>query len=196
MRPRTWPNSLLKQLKSSHKESRRTRERKDITKSFLQKKCPPLGIIDPKKRNRQRDDSKKEVVVEEELEIYMTNSKRRSTSRREKKLQRLYCCSIAGLNKSGSKEPEKPEGITLDEYYRNKGIDFDVITAAKKEPVKKGEVNAEWIKKEKLTVLQTKEDKKASEEEQKADKKQNRRQNNEKVGLSEHLNSDLFGLTP
>lgn len=100
----------------------------------------------------------------------------------------------SGVEQTEPKEPEKPEGITLDEYYRNKGIDFDVITAAKKEPVKKGEVNAEWIKKEKLTVLQTKEDKKASEEEQKADKKQNRRQNNEKVGLSEHLNSDLFGF--
>jgi ribonuclease E len=91
------------------------------------------------------------------------------------------------------KEPEKPEGITLDEYFRNKGIDFDTIGAAKKEPVKKGEVNAEWIKKEKLTVLQTKEDKKASEEEQKGEKKQNRRQT-EKVGPSESLNSELFGF--
>lgn len=41
-----------------------------------------------------------------------------------------------------AKEPEKPEGITLDEYFRNKGIDVDLTAANKKEPVKKGEVNA------------------------------------------------------
>lgn len=52
----------------------------------------------------------------------------------------------------------------MDEYYKSKGIELDSLHAnAKKEPVKKGEVNAEWIKKEKLTVLETKKDKKASE---------------------------------
>ncbi len=71
----------------------------------------------------------------------------------------------------------------MDEYYKNKGIDFENITAVKKEPVKKGEVNAEWIKKEKLTVLETKEDKKEKEE-GKISKKQSRRQYNEKVGLA------------
>jgi hypothetical protein len=32
----------------------------------------------------------------------------------------------------------------------------------KKEEIKKGEIKAEWIQKEKLTVLETKEDKKAA----------------------------------
>ena len=92
------------------------------------------------------------------------------------------------------KEPEKPQGITLDEYYRNKGIELDTLTAAKKEAaVKKGELNAEWIKKEKLTVLQTKEDKKAEEEESK-DGKKGRKQNKNKVGMAENLNSELFGF--
>lgn len=31
------------------------------------------------------------------------------------------------------KEPEKPQGITLDEYYRNKGIEVDALTNTKKE---------------------------------------------------------------
>lgn len=45
-----------------------------------------------------------------------------------------------------------------------------------------------------MTILQTKEDKKAEEEGgQKAGKK-NRRQYNDKVGLSENLNSELFGF--
>lgn len=49
--------------------------------------------------------------------------------------------------------------MTLQEYYESKGIDISEVNA-KKEPVKKGEINAEWIKKEKLTVMETKEDKK------------------------------------
>lgn len=82
----------------------------------------------------------------------------------------------------------------MDEYYKSKGIDVDELTATtKKEPAKKGEVNAEWIKKEKLTVLETKEDKKNSEQQPTGGKKQ-KRQFNEKVGVSENLNSELFGF--
>lgn len=92
------------------------------------------------------------------------------------------------------KEPEKPEGITLDEYYRSRGIEIGEVTASRKEAVKKGEVNAEWIKKEKLTVLETKEDKKATEEQPQKGGKKNRRQFNDKVGMSENLNSELFGF--
>ena len=45
--------------------------------------------------------------------------------------------------------------MTLQEYYESKGIEAPE-TQARREPVKKGEINAEWIKKEKLTVLETK----------------------------------------
>lgn len=88
-------------------------------------------------------------------------------------------------------KPEEPQGITLDEYYKNKGIELSTA-ATKKEATKKGEVNAEWIKKEKLTVLQTKEDKKAAENQEQV-KKTNKRQGNEKVA-NNNLNSELLGF--
>lgn len=53
-------------------------------------------------------------------------------------------------------EPE-PEKMTLDEYYKSKGVDL-TYQPQQKEPVKKQDINAEWIKKEKLTLLKTKED--------------------------------------
>ncbi len=49
--------------------------------------------------------------------------------------------------------------MTLQEYYESKGVDVNQINK-RQDPVKKTEVNADWIKKEKLTVLETKEDKK------------------------------------
>ena len=58
--------------------------------------------------------------------------------------------------------PEEPEKPTLDEYYRQKGIQLDA--PVQREPVKKGPVDADWIKKEKLTVLETKEDKRTREQ--------------------------------
>lgn len=48
------------------------------------------------------------------------------------------------------------------EYYQSKGIDINSTAVQRKVPVK-GEVNAEWLKKEKLTLLETKEDKKRQE---------------------------------
>jgi len=47
--------------------------------------------------------------------------------------------------------------LTLDEYYKNKGVDL-TYQAQHKGPVKKQDINADWIKKEKLTLLKTKED--------------------------------------
>lgn len=46
--------------------------------------------------------------------------------------------------------------MTLDEYYKSKGVDLTYQPQNK--PVKKEEINADWIKKEKLTLLKTKED--------------------------------------
>jgi len=45
--------------------------------------------------------------------------------------------------------------LTLEEYYRNKGVDIN-NSFEKKVPVKKENIEADWIKKEKLTVLETK----------------------------------------
>jgi hypothetical protein len=42
--------------------------------------------------------------------------------------------------------------VTLEEYYKNKGIELN-NTFEQKAPVKKADINAEWIKKEKLVVL-------------------------------------------
>lgn len=70
-----------------------------------------------------------------------------------------------GVEKLFDQKPEEakePEKLTLEEYYRAKGVDL-TYTADSRGPAKKGEVNAEWIKKEKLTVLATKEDLKAQE---------------------------------
>ena len=47
------------------------------------------------------------------------------------------------------------------EYYQSKGIAIN--TAVERKAQVKVEVNAEWLKKEKLTLLETKEDKKRQE---------------------------------
>jgi hypothetical protein len=47
--------------------------------------------------------------------------------------------------------------MTLDEYYKSKGVDL-TYQPQQREPVKKQDINADWIKKEKLTLLKTKED--------------------------------------
>ncbi len=47
------------------------------------------------------------------------------------------------------------------EYYQSKGIAIN--TAVERKAQAKVEVNAEWLKKEKLTLLETKEDKKRQE---------------------------------
>jgi hypothetical protein len=57
-------------------------------------------------------------------------------------------------------EPEKP---TLEEYYRAKGLDLSYQPASRPQPKKEAAETAEWIKKEKLTLLTTKEDLKAQE---------------------------------
>lgn len=56
-------------------------------------------------------------------------------------------------------KPQEPEKLTLEEYYKSKGIELN-NTVTQKVPVKKAEINADWIKKEKLVVLETKEEKK------------------------------------
>jgi hypothetical protein len=88
-------------------------------------------------------------------------------------------------------KPQEPEAPTLEEYYRNKGIDLQ-NQYEKKGPVKKGELNAEWIKKEKLTVIETKEEKKQSERNaQNAVKRTDNR-----TGLDENLERLGFGSKP
>jgi hypothetical protein len=52
-------------------------------------------------------------------------------------------------------KPQEPEKLTLEEYYKNKGIEIN-NNFDKKAPVKKADISADWIKKEKLTVLETK----------------------------------------
>lgn len=52
--------------------------------------------------------------------------------------------------------------MTLAEYYQSKGVDLTLTSGQRKAPVK-SEVNAEWLKKEKLTLVETKEDKKRQE---------------------------------
>lgn len=47
------------------------------------------------------------------------------------------------------------------EYYQSKGVEINT-TAERRVPVR-GEVNAEWLKKEKLTLIETKEDKRRTE---------------------------------
>eukprot|EP00178_Gracilaria_changii_P014121 TRINITY_DN4005_c0_g1_i1.p1 TRINITY_DN4005_c0_g1~~TRINITY_DN4005_c0_g1_i1.p1 ORF type:complete len:117 (+),score=19.14 TRINITY_DN4005_c0_g1_i1:507-857(+) len=47
--------------------------------------------------------------------------------------------------------------MTLDEYYKSKGVDV-TYQAENKGPAKKQDIKADWIKKEKLTLMKTKED--------------------------------------
>lgn len=80
--------------------------------------------------------------------------------------------------------------MTLQEYYESKGISLEEGNQ-KKAPVKKGDVNAEWIKKEKLTVLETKEDKKHGER----NKVQvNTRQLQPGINAGEDENAELLGF--
>jgi hypothetical protein len=59
-------------------------------------------------------------------------------------------------------KPEEPAALTLEEYYRSKGVEVSNVYE-KKEVTRRVDLNAEWIKKEKLTVIESKEDKKLSE---------------------------------
>lgn len=47
--------------------------------------------------------------------------------------------------------------MTLEEYYKQKGVDL-TYQQDSKNAVKKEDIKAEWIKKEKLTLMTTKED--------------------------------------
>lgn len=59
-------------------------------------------------------------------------------------------------------KPEEPQALTLEEYYKSKGVEVSNVYE-KKAVSKRADLNAEWIKKEKLTVLESKEDKKLGE---------------------------------
>ena len=88
------------------------------------------------------------------------------------------------------KEPE-PEKLTLEEYYKAKGVD---VTYQKEEKaaVKKEDIKAEWIKKEKLTLMTTKEDRRGGEDRK---TQQNIQQNSSKVGLGiEEADFDKVGF--
>ena len=52
----------------------------------------------------------------------------------------------------------KPPPPTLKEYYKKKGIEVNM--SFEKNVAQRADINAEWIKKEKLTLIETKEDKK------------------------------------
>ena len=88
------------------------------------------------------------------------------------------------------KKPEEPEKMTLDEYYKSKGVDINDMNSKKDAP-KKNEVNAEWIKKEKLTLMNTKEDEKKKDR----NSEFNKREFVDKVGLSDNMNADMLGFT-
>lgn len=45
--------------------------------------------------------------------------------------------------------------MTLEQYYESKGINIKEVSHTK-QVEKKSEINADWIKKEKLTVMETK----------------------------------------
>jgi hypothetical protein len=67
------------------------------------------------------------------------------------------------------KIPEKPS-LTLDQYYQQQGISIESLEKqlSREEHKKKtGPVNAEWISKEKLTLMTTKEDTKDQEQDRK-----------------------------
>jgi len=68
---------------------------------------------------------------------------------------------VEGEHPAGELKPEEPKTFTLEEYYKNKGVELSNVYEQK--VTKKADINAEWIKKEKLTVLESKEDKKNSE---------------------------------
>lgn len=87
--------------------------------------------------------------------------------------------------------PQEPEKMTLAEYYQSKGVELN-IAAQKKAPVRT-EVNAEWLKKEKLTLVETKEDKRRQE----TTKQNVAQQNNTRVEFGVENASVLgFGTKP
>lgn len=67
-----------------------------------------------------------------------------------------------------TKIPEKPS-LTLDQYYEQQGISMETLEKqlSKEEKKKTGPVEAEWIAKERLTLLKTKEDSKDDTEDRK-----------------------------
>lgn len=79
--------------------------------------------------------------------------------------QDKYIKENEGENKEENKEgtipteeppkPVEPEALTLEQYYKNKGIEINNTFEKKVQP-KKADIQADWIKKEKLTVLETK----------------------------------------
>lgn len=85
-------------------------------------------------------------------------------------------------------KPASPQKLTLDEYYKSKGVDVAFNVAAKG-PAKRGEINADWLKKEKLQVLQTKEDKRQQE---KGNTEQTVKFSTTKVGLD--LDEDKLNI--
>ena len=81
--------------------------------------------------------------------------------------------------------------MTLDEYYKTKGVDITDL-GQKKEAPKKSEINAEWIKKEKLTLMSTKEEDKMKSRNAEF---VNKREVGEKVGMVENVNAEMLGFT-
>lgn len=88
-------------------------------------------------------------------------------------------------------KPEEPQALTLEEYYKSKGIELN-NNFEQRGPAKKADINAEWIKKEKLTVLETKEDKKNNERNAQGAVKFS----SARVGLDENLGGLGFGQKP
>ncbi len=74
------------------------------------------------------------------------------------------------------------------EYYQSKGVDLTLTAGQRKAPVKT-EVSAEWLKKEKLTLVETKEDKKRQEV-----VKQNITQHNNTKVEMDFGNSEILGF--
>lgn len=86
-------------------------------------------------------------------------------------------------------EPQEPEKPTLDEYYKSKGIEIEYKSEVRE--VKKGEIKADWFKKEKLNVMETKEDRRGG----KQAAQQIVQKGEAKVGLSiEEDNIDMLGF--
>jgi hypothetical protein len=72
--------------------------------------------------------------------------------------------------------------LTLEEYYKAKGV--DVSYQKEEKEAKKGEIKADWIKKEKLTVLTTKEDLK-SQDQKKTQQTVNHNSTKTSIGIDE-----------
>ena len=88
------------------------------------------------------------------------------------------------------KEPE-PEQLTLDEYYKRKEVNVDTkyINTTDTRPK---EFQSDWVKKEKLTVIETKEQKKQNER----SGKQHHKKQDARSGLDEELENFGFNQKP